>query len=581
MENLSNKIKQGLNRPEIIDRALEILKKNLKEEEFVFPHSLRVGLILKEMGNKEETIAAGILHQVGEKSRKELKNNFQKDVSFLVKKVRRLTNLRYPIKKIRVLPVRKRQKFSLNPQPENLRKMFFVITKDIRAIFIKLADRLDEMRNLGKFPKQEQKRMALESLEIFAPLAYGIGMGEIKGQLEDLAFPCLYPKEFNWLMEKVREKYVKKEKYLKRVKTTSIKILNNEKIPFVDIHARTKHYFSLYEKLLRHDMNFEEIYDLVALRIIVPDIENCYKTLGIVHKTWNPLQGRIKDYIASPKPNGYRSLHTTVSCLDNKMTEFQIKTPRMHHEAEYGIAAHLAYKEKIPEKIYKDKFSWAEELRTLSEKIKNLENLSEYLDFNLFKDRIFVFTPKGDVIDLPKGSCPIDFAYAIHSEIGDYCREVKVNGKMGKLSRSLKNGDLVEIITSKKETPSQDWLRFVKTKDAKEKIKKCLEKNKKWEKTSLKQESIFKRKFSILKRLIPFKKKPEKLKIQKVYLGKETGFSINLAKCCSPQPGDEIKAFLSKEKGASIHKINCENLKKLQKKWPQKIIDANWGISKN
>lgn len=581
MENLSNKIKQGLNRPEVIDRALEILKKNFREDDFPFNHSLRVGLILKEMGNKEETIAAGILHQVGEKSRRELKKEFQKDVPFLVKKVRRLTNLRYPVRKIRVLPIRKRQKFSLNKQPENLRKMFFVITKDIRAIFIKLADRLDEMRNLNKFPKEEQKRMALESLEIFAPLAYGIGMGEIKGQLEDLAFPCLYLKEFNWLMEKVREKYVKKERYLKRVKITSMKILNNEKIPFIDIHARTKHYFSLYEKLLRHDMNFEEIYDLVALRIIVPSIEDCYKALGIIHKTWNPLEGRIKDYIASPKPNGYRSLHTTVSCLDNKITEFQIKTPRMHYEAEYGIAAHLAYKEKIPEKIYKDKFSWAEELRILSEKIKNLENLSEYLDFNLFKDRIFVFTPKGDVIDLPKGSCPIDFAYAIHSEIGDYCREVKVNGKMGKLSRSLKNGDLVEIITSKKETPSRDWLRFVKTKAAKERIKKCLERNKKWEKVPLKTISVIKRKFSVFKKLIPFKKKPKKPKVQKVYLGKETGFSINLAKCCSPQPGDEIKAFISKEKGASIHKVNCENLKKLQKKWPQKIIDASWGISKN
>ena len=576
MENLSNKIKQGLNRPEIIDRALEVLKKNFREDEFAFPHSLRVGLILKEIGNKEETIAAGILHQIGEKSQKELKNEFPEDVSFLVKKVRRLTSLRYPAGKIRVLPVRKRQKFFLSPQPENLRKMFFVITKDIRAIFIKLADRFDEMRNLNKFPKEEQKRMALESLEIFAPLAYGIGMGEIKGQLEDLAFPCLYPKEFNWLTERVKEKYTEREKYLERVKETSIKILNNEKIPFVNIHTRVKHYFSLYEKLLRHDMDFEEIYDLVALRIIVPSIEDCYKTLGIIHKTWNPLEGRIKDYIASPKPNNYRSLHTTVLCLDNKITEFQIKTPRMHYEAEYGIAAHLAYKEKIPEKIYRDKFSWAEELRILTEKIKNVENLSEYLDFNLFKDRIFVFTPKGDVIDLPKDSCPIDFAYAIHSEIGDYCREVKVNGKMSKLFRPLKNGDLVEIITGKEETPSRDWLRFVKTKFAKERIKKCLEKNKKWERLPLKTILAIKRKFFIFKKLIPLRKKPGKPKVQKVYLGKETGFSINLAKCCSPQSGDEIKAFISKEKGASIHKVDCENIKKLQKKWPQKIIDASW-----
>ena len=573
---LIEKIKQGLDNTKMIDKAIEILKENFKEDDFAFQHSLRVGLILKKMGSKDTIIISGILHEISEENRKKIKKDFKEDVPFLIKKVKQLSSLRYHKKRIKIVPMHKRQKqkILLNYQSENLRKMFFVITKDIRAILIKLADRLDIMRNLKQFSEEHQKRMALESIEIFAPLAYGIGMGEMKGELEDLAFPCLYPKEFNWVVEKVREKYKKKEKYLKRVKSALIKILNNEKIEFIDIHKRAKHYFSLYEKLLRHNMNFSEIYDLVAIRIIVSNIEDCYKTLGIIHKTWNPLPGRIKDYIASPKKNGYKALHTTVFCLDNKITEFQIKTQQMHNESEYGIAAHLAYKEKIPQKIYKDRFSWTEELRLLSDKIKSSENLSEYLDFKLFKHKIFVFTPKGEVIGLPKGSCAIDFAFAIHTEIGTHCKEVKINKKMSKLSRPLKNGDLVEIITSKNETVSSDWLKFVKTKSAEEKIKKI--KN-----ISLRHESPIKRKLSILKKLIPFRRKKKEAGINKIYLGNQTGFSINFAKCCSPKQGDKIKGFISKEKGVSIHKIDCKDLKKLQKKWPQKVIDAKWGAPKD
>ena len=573
---LVEKIKQGLDNTKMIDKAIEILKENFKEDDFAFQHALRVGLILKKIGSKDIVIISGILHEISEENRKKIKKDFKEDVPFLIKKVKQLSSLRYHEKRIKIVPMHKRQKqkILLNYQSENLRKMFFVITKDIRAILIKLADRLDIMRNLKQFSEEHQKRMALESIEIFAPLAYGIGMGEMKGELEDLAFPCLYPKEFNWVVEKVRERYTKKEKYLKRVKSALIKILNNEKIKFIDIHKRAKHYFSLYEKLLRHNMNFSEIYDLVAIRIIVSNIEDCYKTLGIIHKTWNPLPGRIKDYIASPKKNGYKALHTTVFCLDNKITEFQIKTQQMHNESEYGIAAHLAYKEKIPQKIYKDRFSWTEELRLLSDKIKSSENLSEYLDFKLFKHKIFVFTPKGEVIGLPKGSCAIDFAFAIHTEIGTHCKEVKINKKMSKLSRPLKNGDLVEIITSKNETVSSDWLKFVKTKSAEEKIKKI--KN-----ISLRHESPIKRKLSILKKLIPFRRKKKEAGINKIYLGNQTGFSINFAKCCSPQTGDKIKGFISKEKGVSIHKIDCKDLKKLQKKWPQKVIDAKWGAPKD
>jgi len=570
---LVEKIKQGLENTEKIDKAIEILKENFKEEDFAFQHGLRIGLMLKKMGGKETIIISGILHEISEESRKKIKKEFKKDIPFLIKKIKQLDALRYRSNKIKIIPIQKRQKqkILLNSQSENLRKMFFVITKDIRAIFIKLADRLDIMRNLKQFSEEHQKRMALESIEIFAPLAYGIGMGEMKGELEDLAFPYLYPKEFNWIVEKVRERYTKKEKYLKRVKSYLIKILNNENISFIDIHKRVKHYFSLYEKLLRHDMDFSKIYDLVAIRIIVPNVEDCYKTLGIIHKIWKPLPGRIKDYIASPKKNGYKALHTTVFCLDNKITEFQIKTQQMYKEAEYGIAAHLAYKEKISPKTYKNRFSWTDELKLLTERIKNSENLSEYLDFTLFKHKIFVFTPKGEVIGLPKGSCAIDFAFAIHTDIGTHCKEVKINKKMSKLSRPLKNGDLVEIITNKNETVASDWLKFVKTKVAQEKIKKI-------KKIFSEPRFPIKKRLAIFKKLNPFKKK---LKVNKIYLGKETGFSINLAKCCSPKPGDEIKGFISKIKGVSIHKIDCENFKKLQKKWPQKVIDASWRAPKD
>jgi GTP pyrophosphokinase len=570
---LVEKIKQGLDNTKKIDKAIEILKENFKEKDFAFQHGLRVGLILKKMGGKETIIISGILHEISKESREKVKKEFKEDIPFLIKKIKQLDALRYRSKKIKIIPIQKRQKqkILLNSQSENLRKMFFVITKDIRAIFIKLADRLDVMRNLKQFSEEHQKRMALESIEIFAPLAYGLGMGEMKGELEDLAFPCLYPKEFNWTIEKVTEKYAKKEKYLKRVKSYLIKILNNENISFIDVHKRVKHYFSLYEKLLRHDMDFSKIYDLIAVRIIVSNVEDCYKTLGIIHKMWKPLPERIKDYIASPKKNGYKALHTTVLCLEDKITEFQIKTQQMYKESEYGIAAHLAYKEKISPKTYKDRFSWTDELILLTEKIKNSENLSEYLDFTLFKHKIFVFTPKGEVIGLPKGSCAIDFAFAIHTDIGTHCKEVKINKKMSKLSRPLKNGDLIEITISKNETVSSDWLKFVKTKVAQEKIKKI-------KKIFSKPRFSIKKRLAIFKKLNPFKKK---LKVNKIYLGKETGFSINLAKCCSPQPGDEIKGFISRIKGVSIHKIDCEDFKKLQKKWPQKVIDASWGAPKD
>ncbi|MCD6500899.1 bifunctional (p)ppGpp synthetase/guanosine-3',5'-bis(diphosphate) 3'-pyrophosphohydrolase [bacterium] len=576
--NLDNKIKEELGRSEMIKSALHIVSKEIPKNNSLFQHSLRTGLILKEMGIDEQTIVAGILHHVPKTSLSSLKANreIQREILRIIIKNNQLRSLFSSRKISKPKPIKKWQKILLNIQAANLRRMIFAVTGDLRPIFVMLAGRLDEMRNLQSFPEFHQQKdyaqkKSLEALEILSPLAYGIGMGEVKGQLEDLAFPYLYPKEYKWLRESVKEKYTERKKYLERIKPNLTKILDEEKITILDIHARAKHYFSLYQKLLRHGMNIEKIYDLVALRIIVPDIENCYRALGRIHNTWPSLPGRIKDYISSPKPNGYRSLHTTVRCPENEIVEIQIKTPEMHREAEYGAAAHLGYKEKLPKKTYKHQFYWLDKLRKWREDFKDSEKISEYLKSELFRDRVFILTPKGDVFDLPKGATAVDFAYAVHSEIGDHCIGAKVNGKLVPLNQVLETGQRVEILTNKNKTPSSDWLRFIKTAKARSKIKNFLEaaygiSPEKPKRTFLRE------KVSVIKKILPIKRKRE----PQVLVGGESGISVKLSKCCNPKPGDQISAFITKGEGASLHKIDCENLKYLQQKWPQKIIKATW-----
>jgi GTP pyrophosphokinase len=574
-EALIKKIEEGAKNPESLERAIAILKENFKESDFVFNHSLRTALILKELKSSQDVIIAGLLHHISGEEKEKIKDLFDKNIAHIIRSVSALSRIRYRKRFLRVPSLKKETSKIFDDRAENLRKMFFVITKDIRPILIKLAERLDEMRELNSLPRQEQKRIALESLEIFAPLAYGLGISEIKGELEDLAFAHLYPRDYQWLLQRVEEKYEKREKHIRKIEKKLKKILAEEKVPVVDIHSRAKYYYSLYKKLLRYRMDFRKIYDLIALRIIVPNVEDCYKVLGIIHKHWPPIEERIKDYIATPKANGYQSLHTTVISLDNRITEFQIKTPRMHQEAEYGLAAHLAYKEHIPNRVYKGKLYWAEELRRLREETEIVENLSQYLNFNLFPERVFVFTPRGDVIDLPKGSTAIDFAYAIHSEVGNHCQQVKIDKKLSKLSQPLKNGNLVEIITSENQSPSRDWLKFVKTKTAKDHIRKWLEAKEGAGTPLSSQREPFIKKIPFLGKIIPSKKKEEKR--EGIYIGKETGFFITIAKCCSPKRGDKIKAFITKGKGASIHKADCQNLKKMEKDQPQRVIEASWG----
>jgi len=572
--------------PKLIKSAFEFAQaahqgqKRASGEDYI-SHPLRVAQILSEMKLGPKTVAAGFLHDVADDTNKTLEDiekEFGKEITFLVNGVSKLGKLRYPKEGLQVEPIEMRIKKPIDLRAENLRKMFFGMAEDLRVVLIKLADRLDNMETLDSVPPEKQKRIALETLEIFAPLANRLGIGEMRGKLQDLAFMHLYPKEYNWLINNVKERYEEREKYLETFKKVLIKIFQKERIKIIDIHYRPKHYWTLYQKLLKHEMNFDRIYDIVALRIIVEDIKTCYEVLGIIHKFWKPLPGRIKDYIAFPKPNSYRALHTTCLCLGGKITEIQIKTKEMHEEAEYGITAHWAMKEGINLKSQGKKFSWVQQLRDWQSKILESKDFLEGLKIDFFKNRIFIFTPKGDVIDLPEGACAIDFAYAVHSDIGDHCQAAKVNGKMIPISQPLKNGDIVEILVDKNRKPSRDWLKFVKTSMARSRIKSFLKQSSPAE--GLK--SFLKKTVGIIRfpKLSRSKRGPKAKKVPKtemvISLAGETGIQVHLAKCCSPQTGDKIKAYITKDRGAIVHKADCREMKEIQKKWPQKIIDATW-----
>jgi len=583
MQKKLQEIIENSSHPKLIEKAFEFAQeahqgqKRFSGEDYIL-HPLNVARILSKMRLDAKTVAAGFLHDVPddtEKTLEDIEEKFGKEVAFLVAGVSKLGELRYPKEELEVKSLASRVKKPLDLRAENLRKVFFAMAEDLRVVLIKLADRLDNMKTLGALPPEKQQRIALETLEIFAPLANRLSMGDMKGQLEDLAFPYLYPKEYEWLQNNVNEKYEERYKHLEKVKPLLIEILKGANIKPIDVHSRPKHYWSLYQKLLRCDMDFDRIYDLIALKIIVDDVKTCYETLGAIHNSWKPLPGRIKDYIAAPKPNGYQALHTTVFCFVGKIIEIQVKTKKMHEEAEYGIAAHWAVKERVNLRTQTKKFAWVQQLRDWQIKILGSKEFLEGLKIDFLKNRIFIFTPKGDVIDLPEGACPIDFAYAVHSDIGNQCSGAKVNGKMTQLSQPLKNGDVVEIVVDKHKKPSRDWLKFVKTSLARSRIKNFLKQESTVEslKTFLKE----KVKTIHLPRLRPKLRHKKVPKIDMVVsLAGQTGMQIYLAKCCSPKANDEIKAYITKDRGAAVHKINCKNIKEIQKKWPQKIIEATW-----
>lgn len=432
-------------------------------------HPLCTALQLADMQMTVPIIVAGLLHDVPEDTARTLDDIevvFGEDIRSMVSGITKLGKIKYR---------------GMERYIENLCKMFLAMAADVRVVFIKFADRLHNLQTLDAIPPKKQLRIALESLEIYAPIANRLGMGDMKGRLEDAAFKYVYPKEYVWVSQIARATRIDSESYIQKVVDFSKQELEGSSIPYIDVHGRSKHLYSLYRKLLKNDRSIARVYDIMALRIIVNTIPDCYAALGVIHGRWAPLKGRIKDYIAQPKPNGYRSLHTTVFCEDGEIVEFQIRTKAMHIENEYGIAAHWAYDENKPNghaalgqggAMAPD---WVKDLAGLQQEFhdqKDTLNHLEEVKIDIFRNRIFIFTPKGDVIDLPEESTSIDFAYAIHTDIGDTCVGAKVNEEVAPLDRVLKNGDMVEILRDKsRKGPNPDWIRFVKTRHAKAKIR--------------------------------------------------------------------------------------------------------------
>ncbi len=446
-----------------------------KTGEPYFVHVLGTAEILYEWHLDEPTVIAGLLHDTLEDTpatEDELIKEFGEEITFLVNGVTKLGKIKY-------------RGTDAEAKAENLRKMILAISEDLRVVFIKLADRLHNMRTLGALPPAKQKRIALETHEIYAPLAYRMGMQSISGELQDLAFPYLYPQEYRWLKSKMEEEYEDRLKYLDRLKPMVESALKEKGVTETHIDFRAKRHSSLYKKLLRNQMDLGKIYDLVAMRLILESVEDCYSALGTIHSLWPPLPGKIKDYIAMPKPNGYRSLHTTVIGPNKRIVEFQIRTTEMHKENEHGIAAHWLYKshgkesEDKKKKIFEEA-QWVKQLAKWQTAKNNgdttAEDFIESLKIDFFKDRIFTITPRGEVIDLPSGSTPVDFAYHIHTEIGNSAIGAKVNDQLVPLSHELRSGDFVEILSQKNKKPSEDWLTFVKTSIAKDRIRHALKK---------------------------------------------------------------------------------------------------------
>ncbi|MBU1038943.1 RelA/SpoT family protein [Patescibacteria group bacterium] len=425
-------------------------------------HSLETAYTLAHMNLDLSTVIAGLLHDVPEDTPitlEEVAKEFGPEVGKLVKGITKLSKLKYR---------------GLERYAENLRKMFVAMAEDVRVVLIKLADRLHNLSTLSALPPVKQQRIARETLEIYAPIANRLGIGELKGQLEDLAFKYVYPEEYAWVVKTSTSRMEDQISYSQDLIKEVIKLLEKNNIAYNSVHGRVKHHYSLYKKLLRKDMDISKVYDLVALRVIVPDVAACYQALGAVHSRWKPMTGRIKDYIAQPKPNGYRSLHTTVFCDQGRIVEFQIRDQQMHDNAEYGIAAHWKFKDssKAQLSIPPEQLKWIKELLDWQKEITDNDQYLKALTIDIFQNRIFVFTPKGDVIDLPEEATPVDFAYHIHSDIGNHCSGARINEKIAPLETKLLSGDLVEIIVDKNRGgPSEDWLKFIKTNQAKNHIK--------------------------------------------------------------------------------------------------------------
>lgn len=480
-ESLLQKIKENCNNidTDLVKKAYDLAcdaHKNQKREsgEPYVTHPIDVAIILAEMGMDTSTIVAGLLHDVIEDTEytyEDIKSIFNEEIANLVQGVTKLGKIEYKTKE--------------EQQADNVRKMLLAMAKDIRVIIIKLADRLHNLRTLKFMSKEKQKQKAKETLDIYAPLAHRLGISKIKWELEDLSFRYLHEGEYYDLVKQIAEKRVERETYISEIKEDLYKKLEDAEID-CDIDGRPKHFYSIYKKMVNKNKSIEQIFDLTAIRILVNTVKDCYGVLGIVHTIYKPIPGRFKDYIAMPKPNMYQSLHTTVIGSQGKTFEIQIRTFEMHRTAEYGIAAHWKYKEgdsqEERENTFENKLAWLRDMLEWQKETSDAEEFIEGFKIDLFTDEIFVFTPRGVVINLPSKSTPIDFAYRIHTDIGNRCVGAKVNGKIVPLDYNLKTGEIVEVLTSKNaKGPNIDWLNIAKSNQAKSKIRQWFKKIKKEE----------------------------------------------------------------------------------------------------
>jgi GTP pyrophosphokinase len=608
---------------DLVQRAFEFSasahrgQKRLSGDDFI-SHSVEVAKILASQQMDSVTIAAALLHDVAEDSDVSLVDvgeEFGPEVANLVDGLTKISSLTF--------------RSAAEEQSENYRKLLLSIAKDARVIIVKLADRLHNMRTLEHLPAARQREIALETREIYAPLAHRFGMGGIKAELEDLAFKFLEADDYRALAEQVRATREEREEMIARLRVPLEEALTQAGVQDFEVTGRPKHLWSIYRKMRHRKRPFREIFDLLAFRVLVRSVQDCYHALGVIHHRWTPLQERFKDYIASPKSNGYQSLHTTIFGPGGHLYEIQIRTRDMHRTAEYGIAAHWVYKEGKGRDELDHHFEWFRQLLELQQDTHTPEEFLEFLKIDLYQDEIFVFTPRGDVRRLPSGATPLDFAFAVHTEVGLRCQGAKVNDRIAPLHRPLKNGDTVEILTGPHARPSKDWLSHVKTARARHKIRQWIKHEEAERSIELGREildrELRRRRLEtpsdeallaaaerlsvgsanalyqvlgrgeipigqVIKALFPGrdsqelqapKPTPFGRVIERFRFGRGVrihgvdGLVVRYAQCCQPVPGDPVVGYVTKGRGISIHRQDCPNLLAMSDE-PERRVEIDW-----